>query len=81
MKNNTLQFIKVLKNFVIILLILGRGKSCKSIKDTDPNAVSGIYEVEIQGEIIKLFCQMTVTGGGWAVSFYKVFVYFFNFKN
>ena len=58
----------MIKELCINLLILGRGNSCKSIKESDPSAVSGIYEVEIKGEIIELFCEMNVTGGGWAVS-------------
>ena len=44
-------------------------KSCKEIKDPDPSAVSGVYEMEVQGEIIELFCEMQIWGGGWAVSF------------
>jgi len=47
--------------------ILGTTQTCKNIKDSDPSAVSGKYQVEIQGEIIELFCEMAVTGGGWAV--------------
>ena len=55
-------------NFVHFFLILGTTQTCKNIKDSDPSAVSGKYQVEIQGEIIELFCEMAVTGGGWAVS-------------
>jgi len=45
----------------------GKGKSCKEIKDSDPNAPSGIYEIEIDGHSIKLQCEMESSGGGWAV--------------
>merc|ERR1719376_1844447 len=47
--------------------VLGRRNSCKKIKESDPSAISGIYEVEIQGETIELFCEMKSSGGGWAV--------------
>ena len=71
----------MIKELCINFIILGTTKTCKSIKESDPSAVSGIYEVEIQGEIIELFCEMQSSGGGWAVSIYNVFLYFCNFIN
>ena len=51
--------------------LLGRGKSCKEIKDSDPSAVTGIYEVDVRGEKIQLVCDMDISGGGWA----EVYIY------
>merc|ERR1719427_1942218 len=45
----------------------GKGKSCKEIKDSDPSAATGTYEVEVDGHRIQLVCDMDISGGGWAV--------------
>jgi len=47
--------------------VKGRGKSCKTIKDSDSNAVSGIYEVDVGREKMNLVCNMDISGGGWTV--------------
>merc|ERR1712183_730406 len=47
--------------------ILGKGRSCKEIKDSDPSAATGIYEIEIEDRIIELVCDMDIVGGGWNV--------------
>ena len=56
------------KHYISLGKLLGKGKSCKKIKDSDPTATTGIYEVDVRGEKIKLVCDMDISGGGWAVS-------------
>ena len=45
-------------------------KSCNHIKCSEPSAVSGIYEIEVDGEKLEVRCQMNIASGGWTVSFY-----------
>jgi len=42
-------------------------KSCKNIKDYIPNSVSGIYEIEVDGEKLEVRCEMNSASGGWTV--------------
>ncbi len=47
------------------------GKTCKAIKGTDPEAVSGLYELDVDGqggvEPFTTFCDMETKGGGWTL--------------
>ena len=52
------------------MFLSGKGRSCKEIKDSDPSAETGIYEIEIEDRIIELVCDMDIAGGGWNVSCY-----------
>ena len=54
----------------------GTLKSCKEIKNSYWSAVSGIYEVEIEGEKVELYCDMDTSLGGWTVSI-KIYEYFY----
>ena len=62
--------VKILDNTTTFWLFKGKGNSCKAIKDSDPSAATGIYEIEIGGQIIELVCDMESSGGGWAVSLF-----------
>ena len=61
-------YVKLLKE--MFHTCLGKPKSCKEIKHSDPSAATGIYEIEIGGQIIELVCDMESSGGGWAVSLF-----------
>ena len=39
--------------------------SCKSIKEAQPHAKSGDYDIMINGNTHKVYCEMTISGGGW----------------
>ena len=56
------------KHYISLGKLLSKGKSCKTIKDSNPSATTGIYEVDVPCETIKLVCDMDISGGGWAVS-------------
>merc|ERR1719427_433877 len=47
--------------------VLGKGKSCKDIKNSDPSSVSGIYEIEVDGEKLEVRCEMNSASGGWTI--------------
>jgi len=47
--------------------VLGKGKSCKDIKDSDPSSVSGIYQIEVDGEKLEVRCEMNSASGGWTI--------------
>lgn len=42
-------------------------KSCKEIKQTNPNAADGIYTIAPEGNPIDVICDMTMDGGGWTL--------------
>jgi len=42
-------------------------KSCKDIKDSNPCAVSGIYEIEVDGEKLEVRCEMNSASDVWTV--------------
>merc|ERR1712183_355865 len=42
-------------------------KSCKEIKDSDPSATNGIYEIKVDGEKLEVRCEMNSASGGWTV--------------
>merc|ERR1719427_267210 len=50
-----------------VLVYSGKGKSCKDIKDVIPSSVSGIYEIEVDGEKLEVRCEMNIASGGWTV--------------
>jgi len=56
-----------LSNIQTTQSILGKPRSCKEIKDSDPSAETGVYEIEIEDRIIELVCDMDIAGGGWNV--------------
>ena len=60
-----IKYLRIKQNFDFFV---GKPKSCKEIKDSDPSAATGTYEVEVDGHRIQLVCDMDISGGGWAVS-------------
>ncbi|XP_066918732.1 uncharacterized protein [Clytia hemisphaerica] len=40
-------------------------KSCRKVKEDCPTSPSGFYHIEIDGQIVKAFCDLEVEGGGW----------------
>uniref|UniRef100_A0AC35U5T8 Fibrinogen C-terminal domain-containing protein n=1 Tax=Rhabditophanes sp. KR3021 TaxID=114890 RepID=A0AC35U5T8_9BILA len=41
--------------------------SCKDVLMNNPNAPSGEYLINVQGELVNVQCDMTTDGGGWIV--------------
>jgi len=58
---------KKIDEFQNKLLFRTLPKSCKDIKDSHPSSVSGIYEIEIDGEKLEVRCEMNSAAGGWTV--------------
>ena len=67
-----IKYLRIKQNFDFFV---GKPTSCKEIKDSDPSAATGTYEVEVDGHRIQLVCDMDISGGGWAVSPF-LFTYF-----
>ena len=40
---------------------------CQDIKEQNPKAKSGVYEVNYDGKKIKVLCDMITAGGGWTL--------------
>ena len=60
-----------LKNVQYFVCLAGyRPKHCKEIKDLVPSLPTGTYKIEIDGEIIKVRCEMNSASGGWTVSLF-----------
>ena len=38
-------------------------KSCREVKQDCPTSLSGFYDIEIDGQIVKAFCDLEVEGG------------------
>ena len=55
----------------VFLTYSGKAKNCKDVKDSDPSSVSGIYWIEVDGEKLKVRCEMNSTSGGWTVSLFS----------
>ena len=67
--------LKIQLNLTSLDQVKGRGKSCKTIKDSDSNAVSGIYEVDVGREKMNLVCNMDISGGGWTVNLHLFYIH------
>ena len=52
---------------------LAKIKNCKEIKDFDPSLPTGAYKIKIDGEIVKVRCEMKSASGGWTVSLFTNF--------
>ena len=64
-------FILIIKTcFFSSLVYSGKAKSCKKIKDLVPSLVSDIYKIEVDGEKLKVRCEMSRASGGWTVSYF-----------
>ena len=59
----------------IEILFSGKSRSCKDIKNFDQSLPTGTYKIEIDGEMVDVWCEMNSASGGWTVSlFYKFLV-------
>ena len=48
----------VLDKNLINVIDSGKAKSCKDIKDSNPSSVSGINEIEVDGEKLEIRCEI-----------------------
>merc|ERR1719427_1043804 len=54
-----------------VLVYSDKAESCKEIKEFIPSSVSGIYVLEIDGEKLKVRCEMNSASGGWTIQALK----------
>ena len=71
-KNDQSKKIDDLQNINSVLLNTIRNsieiRSCKDLKDLVPSLPTGTYEIDIDGEILEVLCDMDSASGGWTVS-------------
>ena len=56
-----------------LLLIVKRcscaeATDCYDVQRISPSAPSGVYTVQIGGNLVQVYCNMSIAGGGWTVS-------------
>ena len=48
----------------ICVLLSGKPRNCNEVKDLDPSLPSGIYKIEVDGEVVGVRCEMNSASGG-----------------
>lgn len=41
--------------------------TCKEIKENNPSASSGVYDIKPGSKVVKTYCNMDLDGGGWTL--------------